>query len=134
MSVDCTTKRIGECSSGTFQDFKNAQTRLTMKGTPFNWTTEVEVPMATATLKLFDGLDMPEKIDAKDAWIRPNENVSDVMIVTFNDKSKNGLIVIDGKGIWSVTVNDGIPWRAWQSCDLVPLFGPDGSIQFDSLK
>jgi hypothetical protein len=129
---DITARRIGDISTEVFKKLKAAKTTVTSTGATFKRVT-TGTAMTDATVALLTEHDLPGPINPATAWILPNENHRDVLIVTFDEKSKDGLIVIEDKGIWSVS-GSTYAWRGIQDLDIVMGFRDDGSLQLDSLK
>ena len=70
---------------------------------------------------------------SNETWIQMNENASDVIILSFDIKSKEGLIFIKEIGIWYV-VNFEYTWRSLQDLDLIVSVNDEKILKLESLK
>jgi hypothetical protein len=114
MSIDTrlfgfVAERIGDVSSELFAKLIAAETKVTVTGGFLSRKCE-GTPMEDDTVKLFQDWKLPEKIDPKTAWVRKADNYCNVLVVTFSDKSTNGLLIIEEEGVWSVCGGE-YPWR-----------------------
>ena len=124
----CMATRIGDVSSELFTLLKNAETKVRPVGRMREGS-----PMTEDTVQLFKIWNVHGLIDPNTAWITTNNNCNDVLVVTYNNTSNNGLLFIENKGVWSVS-GSNYPWRTMQDLDLLPSFRDDGTVKLESLK
>ncbi len=136
---DFTSKRISDATSELFNKLKSAVTetkRTVCVHTPFNYEyigSDMDDEIVSLFKEVFKGFDFYDSINQYKTWISLNENHSDVIIVTFDETNKNGLIVIENKGVYYIS-GSTYSWRGVQDLDLYISFREDGSLQLDSLK
>ena len=75
----------------------------------------------------------PISINRDTVWVQKNENYSDVLIITFDQQNKNGLVIIKEIGVYYISGQQH-SWRNLQMFDLFVTVRKDNTLELDSLK
>jgi hypothetical protein len=127
--------RDKEVPANWFELLSQAETKTTSTGNSFEGTRVViRSPMSDATIGLFsDLITVPFKFTSA-SWILRSENYSDVLVVGFTPEAKEGLVVIQDRGVWAVSSAEYV-WLEVQGLDLVFSVSEDNNkLALDCLK
>jgi hypothetical protein len=128
-----TARRVVDCTQAQFDALKKRVNVLLPRDAdapPFSRRRYTQ--MDVDTQNLLRGFSLPEDVTDK-ARLQPNENCSDVLVLSFDDQSHSGALIIADRGVWTIAGGE-YPWRMAQDVDILPSFRDDGSVQLDALK
>jgi hypothetical protein len=126
-------KRLADCPRDTFEELKKNVTVVTYSGGKLRGDyKEKATPLHESVKKALAGL-FSQGLSVEDTRLLPNENASDILVLTFDSVYNRGIVFICNVGIYDI--RDGeYSWRAIQDLDLFFSFRPDGSVQIQTLK